>query len=90
MAKAQVDPAELRRFAQDLNRFNAELEGLVSRLHSRLLTLGRSWQDQEHRKFSAEFEQTMKAMSRFLDSSGRHAAFLVKKARHIEEYLQQR
>ena len=32
MGKANVDPSELRRFAADLNRFNNELQGLVSSL----------------------------------------------------------
>lgn len=90
MAKAHVDPAELRRFARDLNRYNAELEALMSGLHSRLLGLEKTWQDQEQRKFSAEFEQTMKTLGRFLDSSSRYVTFLVNKARHIEDYLQQR
>ena len=90
MAKASVDPAELRRFARDLNRFNTDLESLMNGLHLRLLGLGRSWNDQEQRKFTAEFEQTMKTLSRFLDSSTRHVTFLTKKARHIEDYLQQR
>ena len=90
MAKAHVDPAELRRFAQDLKRYNSELEALMSGLHSRLLNLEKSWQDQEQRKFAVEFEQTMKTLGRFLDSSGRFVSFLNKKARHIEDYLQQR
>jgi uncharacterized protein YukE len=90
MAKANVDPAELRRFARDLKRINAELEALMVGLHSRLLGLEKTWQDQEQRKFTAEFEQTMKTLSRFLDSSGQYVSFLVKKARHIEDYLQQR
>jgi WXG100 family type VII secretion target len=90
MAKAHVDPEELRRFATELTRFNAELEALLTRLHGRLLALERTWQDQEQQKFTAEFNQAVKTLSRFLDASGQHASFLVKKARHIEEYLQQR
>jgi len=89
MAKADVDPAELRRFARELTRFNSELESLMQRLHGRLLDLQKNWRDQEQRKFDEEFEQTVKTLSHFLDSSSRHSAFLVKKARHIEEYLQQ-
>ena len=89
MAKANVDPGELRRFARDLNRFNSELETLLGGLHSRLQGLEKTWQDQEQRKFTEEFERTIKALKRFLDSSGRHASFLMNKARIIEEYLQQ-
>jgi len=89
MAKANVDPAELRRFSRDLNRFNADLESLMAGLQTRLRGLEKSWMDQEQKRFTQEFEQTMKALARFLDASTQHSAFLAKKARHIEDYLQQ-
>ena len=90
MAKADVDPAELQRFARDLTRFSSELESLINRLHGRMHGLQQSWRDQEQLKFEEEFSQMIKALSRFTESSNRHAAFLVKKAKHIEDYLQQR
>jgi WXG100 family type VII secretion target len=90
MAKAHVDPAELRRFARELARFSSELQALLSGLHSRLRGLERTWRDQEQRKFTEEFEQTMKALARFIESTDRHVTFLQKRAGHIEDYLQQR
>jgi|GEM_PF-146674 uncharacterized protein YukE len=90
MGKANVDPAELRRFARDLTRFNSDLETLIGGLQSRMRELERTWADQEQKRFAQEFEQTVKTLARFLDASGQHAAFLAKKARHIEDYLQQR
>ncbi|MBN2129000.1 MAG: WXG100 family type VII secretion target [Sedimentisphaerales bacterium] len=90
MAKAHVDPAELRRFARDLTRFNADLETLLASLQNRLRGLEKTWADQEQRRFTQEFELTMKTLSRFLDTSVQHVTFLTKKARHIEDYLQQR
>jgi len=90
MAKAHVDPAELRRFARDLTRFRDELQTLLSGLHGRMRSLEKTWRDQEQRKFAEEFEQTVKAVSRFIESTERHVAFLQKRAGHIEEYLQQR
>jgi uncharacterized protein YukE len=90
MAKASVDPGELRRFARDLTRFNGDLQALMGGLQARLKELEKSWTDQEQRRFAQEFEQTVKALRRFLDASALHAAFLVKKARHIDDYLQQR
>ena len=89
MAKAHVDPTELRRFARDLTRFNTELQALVAGLRSRLRELDKTWQDQEQRKFAEEFEQTMKAFSRFSGSTEQHIAFLQQRAGHIEDYLQQ-
>jgi WXG100 family type VII secretion target len=90
MSKASVDPAELRRFAQDLLRFNNELQGLMSGLHGRMRALENSWKDQEQRKFSEAFEQTSRALANFLDASHEHVKFLGKKAQHVEEYLKQR
>jgi len=90
MAKASVDPAELRRFARDLTRFNSDLERLMTGLQNRLRELERSWTDQEQKRFAQEFELTVKTLRRFLDASTQHATFLVKKAGHVEDYLQQR
>lgn len=89
MAKANVDPAQLRRFARDLSRFNGDLETLMNGLSSRLRGLEKDWNDQEQRKFTQEFDLTMKTLSRFLDASSQHVSFLMKKAHHVEEYLGQ-
>ena len=59
-------------------------------LNGRMQGLEKTWQDQEQRKFAEEFDQTVKALGRFLESSDRHVAFLVKKAGLIEDYLRQR
>jgi uncharacterized protein YukE len=90
MAKAHVDPAELRRFAQDLNRFNQDLEGLMAGLHARLRALEGTWRDQEQRKFTEAFEQTVKSLGNFMEASHLHVQFLTKKANLVEEYLKQR
>jgi len=90
MAKAVVDPGELRRFAQDMKRFNDDLRNQMKILHGRMTALGQTWRDQEHAKFSEEFEETMKVLLRFTDASDRHIPFLIRKAERAEEYLQQR
>jgi uncharacterized protein YukE len=90
MAKAIVNPEELRRFALDLKKFNAELHNQISRLHGRFLALGQTWRDQEHQKFAAEFEQTMRTINRFAEATEQHIPFLLRKAERIEEYLDQR
>lgn len=90
MSKAVVDPQELRRFAQDLKRFNDQLGNQMSVLHGRLVGLGQTWRDQENKKFAEEFEQTMKVLGRFVESSNKHIPFLLRKAERVEEYLQQR
>ncbi len=90
MSQAVVDPAELRRFAHNLKSFASELQSSSSVLRSQLMSLGQSWRDQEHEKFSQEFEQTMVAINRFVEASGVHIPFLLRKAERIEEYLHQR
>jgi uncharacterized protein YukE len=90
MAKAQVDPAELRRFAQDLVRFNNDLLQLMGGLNARLRGLEQTWRDQEQRKFSEAFDQTMRQMGAFVEASQQHVSFLGKKASIVEEYLKQR
>jgi len=90
MGKASVDPAELRRFSQDLNRFNNELQTLLAGLHGKMVALEATWRDQEQRKFTEAFQQTTKILGNFLESSQQHASFLAKKASLIEEYLKQR
>lgn len=90
MAKANVDPGELRRFAQDLVRFNNDLQGLIGSLHAKMQGLEATWRDQEQKKFSDAFQQTAKMLGNFLEASQQHAVFLGKKAALIEEYLKQR
>jgi len=90
MAQAVVDPAELRRFAQNLKRFNAELQNGMAVLHGQLVGLGDTWRDQEHIKFTQEFEQTMQALERYMEVGNEHIAYLLRKAERIDEYLQQK
>jgi len=85
-----MDPEKVRRFAEELQRFNREVEGRMASLQARFTALGDTWQDQEHIKFSDEFKQTMKALKKFIESSGQQTPYLLRKAQRIEEYLNQR
>ena len=90
MSQAVVDPAELKRFANNLKHFSTELQSQMSLLKSQMMNLGQSWRDQEHEKFAGEFEQTLQVVNRFLEASSQHVPFLLRKAERIEEYLHQR
>jgi len=90
MSQAIVDPAEIRRFAANLKRFNGDLQAGLAGLHGQLVGLGDSWRDQEHDRFRQEFETTMQVLERFLDVATEHIPFLLRKAERIEEYLTQR
>jgi uncharacterized protein YukE len=90
MSQAIVDPGELRRFAQEMKRFNEELQNQTKKIHARMSALSETWRDQEQQKFATEFEETMKVLHRFVGVSEKHIPFLLRKAERIEEYLQQR
>jgi uncharacterized protein YukE len=90
MAQAIVNPEELRRFAQVLKRFNADVRDSISALQAQLTGLGDTWRDQEHDRFRLEFEQTLKVVERFLEACDEHVPVLMHKAQHIDDYLHQR
>ena len=90
MSQAIADPAELRRFAALLKRFNNDLQANLVGVHGQLLALAESWRDQEFEKFREEFETQMKDVERFLEVCGDQVPFLQRKAERIEEYLSQR
>ena len=90
MSPAIVNPEELRRFAQNLKRFNLGLAEQMSALASQLDALNTSWRDQENRRFQEEFQSNLMMINRFLESNEEYIPFLLRKAERIEEYLQQR
>lgn len=90
MPQAIMDPEQVRRFAEELKRFNTDLQDKVTSLQARFAALGDTWADQEHAKFSEEFKQTVKALKRFVEVSNQHTPYLLRKAQRIEEYLNQR
>ncbi len=90
MPQAVVDPDELRRFAQSLKRFSTGLDQQMLSLHAQLKALEDTWRDTEHRKFTEEFEVTMRSIASFVEAAEQHVPFLLRKAERVEEYLRQR
>ncbi len=90
MARAIVDPGELRRFAQGLRRFNGEMSRHLQAMQSQLSNLGATWRDQEHQKFVEEFQQQMHTLAGFMENTDEYARFLLRKAERTEDYLNQR
>ncbi len=90
MSRAVVDPAELRRFANNLKNFNVEVGRLMSVLQGQFAGLGDTWRDQEHEKFAQEFARTVQVLAHFVGEANEHVPFLLRKAERIEEYLSQR
>ena len=90
MPQAIVDPEELRQFAQNLRKFSTEIQSRITMLGSQLVSLSKTWRDQEQKKFTDEFEQQVKSVSRLIEVIEEHIPYLVRKAEIIEEYLHQR
>ncbi len=90
MSHAVMDPEKVRRFADELNRFNSDTLSRLSSLQARFAALGDTWKDQEHEKFADEFLQMAKILKKFMELSQQQAPFLIRKAQHIEDYLKQR
>ena len=90
MAKAVADPEELRRFAQLLKAFNANMGQAMQQLQGNAVALGQTWRDQEHAKFQQEFEQTTHQLQRFIEASEEQVPLLLRKAERLEAYLRQR
>ena len=89
MPQAIMDPGEVRKFAEELKRFNLELQNRMALLQARFAALSDTWSDQEHQKFAEEFRDTMKVLKKFIEVSNVHTPFLLRKAQRIEEYLDQ-
>lgn len=90
MAKAIVDPDELRRFAAELKRFNGSLQAELIGIRRQFVRLGETWRDQEHARFAEEFERMINVLARFADASAKHVPVLLRKAEGIQQYLDQR
>lgn len=90
MPQAVIEPEEVRRFARNLNRFADEVEGQLTLLKAQMTSLSSSWRDQEQERFSEEFEQTTRQLSRFIEATRTHIPFLLRKAQRAQDYLDQR
>jgi len=90
MAKAIVNPQEVRKFASELKRFSAELDQNIARTQGKLNQLGSSWQDIEHKKFEQQFQQSIKTLKPLIQDIQQYIGFLGRKATAAEKYLSQR
>ena len=90
MAQVIIEPEQVKRFAEELQRFNRDVQGRMGSLQARFTALGETWQDQEHAKFAEDFKDTLKSLKKFVDLSERHVPHLLRKAQRIEEYLKQK
>lgn len=87
MSRAVVDPDHLRQFASSLHRFSEELRSQSTGLASQMNQLEQTWRDEQQRKFAEEFEDSMRQIQRFIQSSEKHVPYLMRKAEQVDAYL---
>ncbi len=88
MAQAVVDPEQLRQFAAMLKRYGQQVRDSTTALQQAQARLADSWRDQEHRRFTDEFEEQVKLVNKLLEATDKHVPYLLKKAEIIDQYLQ--
>jgi uncharacterized protein YukE len=89
MSQAVADPEHLRQFAGQLHRFAEELKQRSTALGAQMNHLEQSWRDEQQRKFSQEFTEQMRQLSRLIKSTEEHVPYLLRKADQIDAYLGQ-
>ena len=90
MAYVRATPEELERFAQSLTHFNQQLSESMSRLDGEFRRLSDTWLDQDHQRFAAEYEQTIRALGHFQRAAEEQIPFLRRKAQRLRDYQSQR
>jgi hypothetical protein len=90
MAQAIADPESLKRFASQLQNYVQAIQSGQTVLQAQLHALGDTWRDQEHEKFLEAFQELKIMVQRFTAAANEHIPFLLRKAKRVEEYLQQR
>jgi len=87
MNQAVVDPEQLRQFASHLKLFAEELRSRSTTLAAQMNQLQQTWRDEQQRKFSEEFMDQLRGLSRIVQSTEQHVPYLLQKADQIDAYL---
>jgi len=85
MAKAIVDPEELRRFAAFLDSERERLQSQRSSMRVEFARLHEDWQDAKYTQFAQTYEEAERALQKYLEYCETYAAFLRKKAAKAEQ-----
>lgn len=89
--RTMIDPAEARRFADQLSESSASLRRLNSAVQTRLLELhASSWNDARYIEFERRLETASEMVAHFAERSERFADYLRRKAAPVERYLERR
>lgn len=87
MTQAVADPEQLRQFAGHLHHFAEEMKHQTAALAAQMNQLEQTWRDEQHRKFSDEFTDQMRQLSRLIQTTEEHVPYLLRKADQLDAYL---
>jgi uncharacterized protein YukE len=85
MAKVDANSDDLKAFAKELQRFEAQVAQEIRQVRSRLS--GVDWRDKERQRFEADLDQMLKAASKALTPIGELTKSLNRKAAELDRYL---
>lgn len=87
MTRVIINPSELRHFAKLLTNISLELRGKEKITTDKFKNLNSDWRDDSYKKFEPKYYQAANEIEHFCKASEEYAAFLLQKAKRVDEYL---
>jgi uncharacterized protein YukE len=81
-----VDPDRLRAIAEELSMFSNDVKAELIVLNSELAKLGRSWQDEEYKKFKDAIQPLHRILEQFHEEITRSKPAMLADAEAIRAY----
>ena len=81
-----VDPDRLRAIAEELSMFSNDIRTELTLLSGELAKLGRSWQDEEYKKFKNAIQPLNRILERFHEEITRSKPSMLADAEAIRAY----
>ena len=81
-----VDPDRLRAIAEELSMFSNDIKAELNLLSNQLAKLGRTWQDEEYKKFKNAIQPLHKILERFHEEIVRSKPSMLADAEAIRAY----
>ena len=82
----QVDPDRLRAIAEELSMFSNDIRTQLTLLNNELSKLGRSWQDEEYKKFKNAIQPLHRILEQFQEEITRSKPDMLADAEAIRAY----
>jgi hypothetical protein len=90
VARAIVDPEQVRRFAGHLDQSATAIREQKTAALASFARLHNTWRDEKYARFEQLFTESMILLERYLQQSEQYSRFLKQKAARAQKYLDQR